>query len=51
MEIVSQVALTMQTVLTETANQLAEETGLCKRQRKFNGARQFRSNTSVWLAF
>ncbi|MBM3235402.1 hypothetical protein FJZ31_03785 [Candidatus Poribacteria bacterium] len=38
MEMIPQVADTMQTVLTETAHQLAEETGLCKRQRKLNGA-------------
>ncbi|MBM3242160.1 hypothetical protein FJZ31_38300 [Candidatus Poribacteria bacterium] len=38
MAIISQVALAMQLVLTETADQLAQETGLIKRQRKLSGA-------------
>jgi hypothetical protein len=50
MEILSQVATTMQMVLTETANQLAQETSLIKRQRKLSGA-SFAKDPGIWLAF
>jgi len=50
MEIVSQVALAMQTVLTETANQVAQETGLIKRQRKFTGASFAQTVVFGWLS-
>jgi hypothetical protein len=50
MEIISQVADTMQTVLTETANQLAQETGLIKRQRKLSGASFAQTLVFGWLS-
>lgn len=50
MEIVSQVAHAMQTVLTETANQLAQETGLIKRQRKLTGASFAQTLVFGWLS-
>ena len=50
MEILSQVALAMQTVLTETANQLAKETGLIKRQRKLSGASFAQALVFGWLS-
>jgi len=50
MNIIPQVAHTRQTVLTETANQLAEETSLIKRQRKFNGASFAQTVVFGWLS-
>ena len=50
MEIISQVADTMQTVLTETADQLAQETGLIKRQRKLSGASFVQTLVFGWLS-
>jgi hypothetical protein len=50
MEIISQVALSMQTVLTETADQLAQETGLIKRQRKLSGASFAQTVVFGWLS-
>jgi len=50
MEILSQVAMNMQTVLTETANQLAKETGLIKRQRKLRGASFAQALVFGWLS-
>lgn len=50
MEILSQVATTMQIVLTETANQLAKETSLIKRQRKLTGASFAQTLVFGWLS-
>ena len=50
MEIISQVAHAMQTVFTETANQLASETGLIKRQRKLSGASFAQTLVFGWLS-
>ena len=50
MEIISQVAHAMQTVLTENANQLASETGLVKRQRKLSGASFAQTLVFGWLS-
>jgi len=50
MEIISQVALAMQMVLTETADQLAQETGLIKRQRKLSGASFAQTLVFGWLS-
>lgn len=50
MEIVSQVASAMQTVLTQRANQLAKETGLIQRQRKLSGASFTQTLVFGWLS-
>lgn len=50
MEILSQVATTMQLVLTTTANPLAKETGLIKRQRKLTGASFAQTLLFGWLS-
>lgn len=50
MEIVSQVATTMQTVLTTIANQVAQPTGLIKRQRKLTGASFAQTLVFGWLS-
>ena len=50
MEIISQVAHAMQIVLTETANQVASETGLIKRQRKLSGASFVQTLVFGWLS-
>ena len=50
MEILTQVASAMQTVLTQNANQLAKETGLIERQRKFSGASFAQTLVFGWLS-
>jgi len=50
MAIISQVALSMQTVLTETADHLAPETGLIKRQRQLSGASCAQTLVFGWLS-
>jgi hypothetical protein len=50
MKILSEVALKMQTILTETANQLAIDTSLIKRQRKLSGASFAQALVFGWLS-
>jgi len=50
MDIIPQVAATMQIVLTDTANHLASETGLIQRQRKLTGASFAQTLVFGWLS-
>jgi hypothetical protein len=49
MTIFSSIALTMQTVLNDKANELAQQTGFIKRQRKITGANFVKTLLFGWI--